>query len=67
MIMAFGEPSPKTVWVAFFQRSQAWQPAAARRRLMSEDLPVAKFVALVLSGADAENFCCSLAEPFIEL
>src|SRR5437763_7181012 len=30
---AWRDPSPKTVWVPVFQRSQAWQPAAAFRRV----------------------------------
>src|ERR1700739_4671768 len=42
MIWAFGERSPKTVWVAFFQRSQARQSRAARRKLASDDAPLTK-------------------------
>jgi hypothetical protein len=45
MMAAFDDPSPNTVWVAFFQRSQARHTAADRRRLGSDDFPAAKSAA----------------------
>jgi hypothetical protein len=68
MILAFGFPSPNTVWVAVLQRSQALQPSAClRKRLvvvafLDTGKPLVSSVGLALRPLRDERFMVAM-EP----